>query len=425
MLPDGWKLTTLGKVCEGDLQTGPFGSQLHAHEYQKEGVPVLMPKDIINCRADITNASKISEKRALDLHKHRLIAGDLLFSRRGDVARFALISEGTEGSLCGTGCLKARPSKNHSPNFLSYILQKNTVKTWLEQNAVGQTMPNMNTAILNELPLISASSREEEDKIAQILSTWDKAIEKLECLITAKKKRKKALMQQLLTGKKRFAGFEGEWKDFKLKSLANNQLENSFTDGDWIESPHIANAGVRIIQTGNIAVGSFKNKNKRYISGKSFSDLKCKEVHIGDVLICRLAEPAGRACLVPNIGEEKMITSVDVTILKTDKNKVNPYYLVQFLSLPHTLYIVESLSGGSTRSRVSRTNLGNIKVTFPSIEEQQKIAAVLSAADKEIEIHQTQLFTLKQQKKGLMQQLLTGKKRVKIDEPVQMVAVGT
>ena len=164
MLPDGWKLTTLGKVCEGKLQTGPFGSQLHAYEYQETGVPVLMPKDIINCRADISNAAKISTQRADDLRKHRLLAGDLLFSRRGDVARFALIDEKTEGSICGTGCLKARPSKNHSPIFLSYILQKNTVKTWLEQNAVGQTMPNMNTAILTELPLISASSRKRKTK---------------------------------------------------------------------------------------------------------------------------------------------------------------------------------------------------------------------------------------------------------------------
>ena len=205
-------LRFLYSFCEGALQTGPFGSQLHAYEYQEAGVPVLMPKDIINCRADISNAARISTQRADDLRKHRLLAGDLLFSRRGDVARFALIDERTEGSICGTGCLKARPSKNHSPIFLSYILQKNTVKTWLEQNAVGQTMPNMNTAILTEIPLLSASSREEEDKIAQILSTWDKAIEKLEALITAKQKRKKALMQQLLTGKIRFPGFSGNGK---------------------------------------------------------------------------------------------------------------------------------------------------------------------------------------------------------------------
>lgn len=210
-------------------------------------------------------------------------------------------------------------------------------------------------------------------------------------------------------------------KEFIKKGFvldADNNVKNSFIDGDWIESPYITDKGVRLIQTGNIAVGKFKDKSKRYISLESFSELKCTEVKIGDVLICRLAEPAGRACLVPNLGAEKMITSVDVTIIKTDGNKIVPYYLVQFFSMSHTLNIIESLCGGSTRSRVSRTNLGNIKIKLPPIAEQQKIAAVLFAADTEIETHQKQLAALKEQKKGLMQQLLTGKKRVKVDSHV-------
>ena len=102
MLPEGWKLTSLGEVCDGNLQTGPFGSQLHAHEYVDAGVPVLMPKDLVDCRADLSTAANITELRAQDLKKHFLKKGDLLFSRRGDVARFALIDEYSEGSVCGT-----------------------------------------------------------------------------------------------------------------------------------------------------------------------------------------------------------------------------------------------------------------------------------------------------------------------------------
>ncbi|HFG1589365.1 TPA: hypothetical protein ACGFXI_003417, partial [Vibrio cholerae] len=109
MVPNGWKLTSLGEICSGNLQTGPFGSQLHAHEYMDEGVPVLMPKDLINYRANNESAAKIPEHRADDLKKHTLKSGDLLFSRRGDVARFALIESDYPRSLCGTGCLKATP----------------------------------------------------------------------------------------------------------------------------------------------------------------------------------------------------------------------------------------------------------------------------------------------------------------------------
>ena len=332
MVPNGWKLTSLGEVCSGKLQTGPFGSQLHADEYTDEGIPVLMPKDIINFRANTAIAAKIPEYRANDLKKHYLKSGDLLFSRRGDVTRFALIEKDTPKSICGTGCLKAIPNKAHSALFLSYFLQKDAVKKWLEQNAVGQTMPNMNTTILSELPLMVASSRDEEDKIAKILSTWDKAIATTERLIATSQQQKKALMQQLLTGKKRLVNpdtgmvFEGDWEDVNLSSLAKSGKKN-FTDGDWIESPYITDSGCRLIQTGNIGIGCFKDKNKKYISSDSFDELGCTEVLPGDLLICRLAEPAGRACVVPDLNEDRLLTSVDVTIMKVDNKKSSALFL--------------------------------------------------------------------------------------------------
>lgn len=226
MVPKGWKLTSLGEICNGNLQTGPFGSQLHAHEYVPVGIPVLMPKDLIGCRAKLADAAKINQKKAQELKKHFLKTGDLLFSRRGDVARFALIDEESEGSICGTGCLKARPSDKHSSVFLAYFLQKDSIRKWLEQNAVGQTMPNMNTEILNELPLMTASSKQEEDRIAQILSTWDKAISVTEKLLANSQRQKKALMQQLLTGNKRLLDenggrFIGEWCTCTLSEVAH------------------------------------------------------------------------------------------------------------------------------------------------------------------------------------------------------------
>ena len=412
MLPDGWKFTTLGKVCEGNLQTGPFGSQLHAHEYQETGVPVLMPKDISNCRADISNAAKISKQRADDLHKHRLLIGDILFSRRGDVARFALIDEKSEGSLCGTGCLKARPSKNHSPIFLSYILQKNTVKTWLEQNAVGQTMPNMNTAILTELPLISASSREEEDKIAKILSTWDKAIEKLEALIAAKQKRKKALMQQLLTGKKRFAGFDGDWEAYILGNLGNtfNGLTGKDKNDFGFGKPYIPYMNI------------FKNNridtNYLEMVNVDESDNQCK-VKYGDIFFTTSSETpeeVGMSSVLLNKADEIYLNSFCFGFRLIDFDTLSPEFARYLFRSEHIRKLISVLAQGATRYNLSKSQLIKIKIELPSIEEQQKIASVLSVADQEIETHQKQLSALKQQKKGLMQQLLTGKKRVKVAE---------
>lgn len=199
-IPENWNVETLGEICDGALQTGPFGSQLHAHEYQEDGVPVLMPKDLVNCRANLDTASKISHKRADELDRHRLNQGNLLFSRRGDVARFALIDEDSEGALCGTGCLKAIPGKAHHPAFIAHLLQLDVVRTWLEQNAVGQTMPNMNTGILASLPLVVSDNRAEQEKIADILDNVDAKAALLNKKQTTYQVLKRGLMQKLLTG---------------------------------------------------------------------------------------------------------------------------------------------------------------------------------------------------------------------------------
>jgi type I restriction enzyme S subunit len=199
-IPVTWQILSLEKFCNGALKTGPFGSQLHAAEYQDEGVSVIMPKDLINCRVNKERAAKITPERAETLAKHKLVKGDILFSRRGDVARFALIDEASEGSLCGTGCLKAKPSKEHSSEYLSHLLQLDSVKEWLEQNAVGQTMPNMNTSILASLPLVAPPSLAEEEEIAGILDSLDAKLNILSSKQTHYQTLKLGLMQKLLTG---------------------------------------------------------------------------------------------------------------------------------------------------------------------------------------------------------------------------------
>lgn len=298
-----------------------------------------------------------------------------------------------------------------SREWFYYYFMHRDIFSFLSRQGAGRY--KLNKASLEKIPVLIPPLAEQK-KIAKILSTWDKAISTTEQLLTNSQQQKKSLMQQLLTGKKRFPGFTDEWKEYKLSSLAKNS-KKSFTDGDWIESPYISDSGCRLIQTGNIGIGAFKNNNKKYISFNSFSELKCTEVKEGDLLICRLAEPAGRACVVPPLGEKKMLTSVDVTIMDVDTNKSSASYLALYYSLEHTLYLVSVLCGGSTRSRVSRKNLGEMKFKLPSLKEQYRIVSILISADNEIENLQKQLEALKQEKKALMQQLLTGKRRVKID----------
>lgn len=179
-----------------------------------------------------------------------------------------------------------------------------------------------------------------------------------------------------------FGQLPSHWRIVPLRGLAASQ-RNAFTDGDWIESPYITDEGVRLIQTGNIGVGSYKEQGFRYVAESTFGALKCTEVNVGDVLICRLAEPVGRACLAPNLGC-RMITSVDVCILKPECH-VNSKFIVYMLSSAAYLGFMESRSRGGTRDRVSRSFLGSVRVAFPPLDEQAAIESFLDAETSKID----------------------------------------
>lgn len=134
-IPDHWEPTTLGEVCRrggGNIQTGPFGSQLHASDYVPDGIPSIMPVNIGENRINREGIACVTETDANRLAQHRVRVGDIVYSRRGDVERRALVREPEDGWLCGTGCLKVRlGSKVVDPLFASYQLGHPTIRQWI------------------------------------------------------------------------------------------------------------------------------------------------------------------------------------------------------------------------------------------------------------------------------------------------------
>lgn len=171
------------------------------------------------------------------------------------------------------------------------------------------------------------------------------------------------------------------WDVSKVKNLARSGYK-TFVDGDWIESPFITSEGIRLIQTGNIGVGIYREKGFRYISEHTFTSFGCTEVHANDVLVCRLGDPVGRACLAPRLGV-RMITSVDVCILKSCED-VLAAFVVYAMSSPAYLDWVNSLVRGSTRDRVSRSMLGAFAIPVPPLPEQSAIVRFLDHVDRRI-----------------------------------------
>jgi len=125
-LPSGWDHTTLGEACNregGNIQTGPFGSQLHASDYVPQGIPSIMPQNIGNNRVIEDGIARITADDAMRLRRYLVRIGDIVYSRRGDVEKRALIREKEDGWLCGTGCLRVRfGATGVDPSYASYYL---------------------------------------------------------------------------------------------------------------------------------------------------------------------------------------------------------------------------------------------------------------------------------------------------------------
>ena len=203
--------------------------------------------------------------------------------------------------------------------------------------------------------------------------------------ITAKASRKMKKYAVLTREPRCFLGsFDFSWEQRKLASLCEK-----FTDGDWIESKDQSDFGVRLVQTGNVGVAEYldKTNNKKWISEDTFDRLHCEEVLPGDILISRLPEPAGRACIVPLLGT-KMITAVDCTIVRTAPDMSNKF-LVQYLSSQAYFDDVNTCLAGGTRQRISRGNLANFNVPIPvKKSEQDAIGMFFGYLDNLITLHQ-------------------------------------
>ena len=199
----------------------------------------------------------------------------------------------------------------------------------------------------------------------------------------------------------RFKGFTDPWEQRKLTNLCEK-----FTDGDWIEAKDQSDSGVRLVQTGNVGVTEYLDKpnNKKWISFETFEQLHCEEVYPGDILISRLPEPAGRACIMPNLGT-KMITAVDCTIVRPNA-VTSTRFLLQYLSSQAYFDAVNTCLAGGTRQRISRGNLAQFNVPIPSSKiEQEKIGEVLEKLDTLITLHQRKYERLVNIKKSMLDKM--------------------
>lgn len=214
-----WAEASLGSICDdgqGLIKTGPFGSQLHQSDYCVDGTPVVMPKDIVGGRLVDVSIARVSQEHIDRLAHHKLKAGDIVYGRRGDIGRCALIRERESGWLCGTGCLRVSLGEGDVlPQYLFYYLNDPSVVAWISNQAVGATMPNLNTGILRSIP-VRYPPKGIQNRIVSILSAYDDLIENNTRRIEILEEMARRLYEEWFV-QFRFPGHEGvEFKESEL-----------------------------------------------------------------------------------------------------------------------------------------------------------------------------------------------------------------
>jgi len=377
-------VTLKSLAATNGLQTGPFGSQLKAEEYTEHGVPVVMPYNIYGGKISVKDIARVSEEKAKKLSRHRLLAKDILFPRRGDLGRIATVTKKNVGWLCGSGCLRARLKSNVDADYIHQYLQLSLVKRWLETNALGQTMLNLSTEIIGDLPIFMVSDGE-QTAIASLLATWDQVIEKTERLIAVKEKRFTWLLNTLIINKNK------NWHKADLGDLALIQKGEQLNVTDMIDS------GSYYALNGGIEPSGYTNNWNVPENTVTISE-------------------GGNSCGFVRFNTQKFWCGGHCYALLNISKNINVKYLYFFLKA-HEKHLM-SLRVGSGLPNIQKKDVQNLNVFYPFLDQQETIASILNTSQQEIELSKKQLEAYRKQKRGLMQKLLTGQWRVKTNTEV-------
>ena len=417
MVPKEWERKPIKELCESIIDCV---NKTAKHVDYITPYKMIRTTNVRHGKVDTENVRYVDE----DVYQQWIRRGapqdgDIIFTREAPVGEAGIL-ENSEGIFLGQRTMMYRVNPKVANNrFVFYSLMSGYCQKQIEDLSNGGTVAHMRVPDCGEI-IINSPPLPEQQKIAKILSTWDKAISTTERLIENSTQQKKALMQQLLTGKKRF-GYKDITYSFQKTRYGDIPL-------DW-EYPAIKDISVQLSKK-NTDDKDYPvvSCSKHYGFVDSLDYFK-KKVYSDDTSGYRII-PRNAFGFPSNHIEEGSIgvqTVHDIAIaspiyvvFKADPKLINNVYLYALLKTEHYRQIFCAATNASVDRRGSLRwkEFSAIRVPLPPLKEQQKIAAVLTNANKEIELLKQQLADLQQEKKALMQVLLTGKKRVLVDGEV-------
>lgn len=399
-IPQGWEIKKLGEVCD-ELVRGPFGSSLKKEFFVKPSIDtykVYEQKNAIQGNCNI-GTYYITNEKFKELVRFECKHGDIIMSCSGTIGKLYTIPNGAPKGIINQALLKI--SLNSSIN--EYIFKLVFANKIQSLSMAGSGIQNIASVKYIKNINIMLPPLEEQKKIADILLTWDKAITTLKEIIQQKELQKKGLMQNLLTGKKRLDGFNDEWKEVKLGEIAEIKSGYSF------RTTSFSHSGIALIRISNIICNKIEINNNTVFLPNNYKDLYDNFIiKNNDLLIAMSGATTGKMGVYRTNNIALLNQRVGCIRAKINYSQD---FIIQALS--NFDYIFLNMSYGGAQENISIKDISNAKLFIPtSIEEQKAIAEILMKADEEISLLNKQLELYTEQKKGLMQQLLTGKIRV-------------
>ncbi|HAX4920245.1 TPA: restriction endonuclease subunit S [Escherichia coli] len=387
MVPKGWEKNSLDSLFEfkNGLNTE---KEQYGNGYKFVNVMDVFRNDILT-ESKIIGRVQVTDKQ---LEGYQLKYGDVLFNRTSetfDEIAIAAIYLDNAIATFGGFVIRARPKGNQiDPAYSVFLFQSKSYRSQVVKLGQGAIRANIGQKDLARVCILVPPLAEQK-KIAQILSTWDKAISVTEKLLTNSQQQKKALMQQLLSGKKRLLDengvrFSREWQKGNLSVFCNIAKGKALSASELVSGHYPVIAG-----------------------GKSSPYSHFNYTHENVVTVSASGAYAGYVSY-----HKCKIWASDCSVISAKEENLIQYFYQLLLSMQGKIY---SLQSGGAQPHIYPKDLDSISILVPDVNEQQKIAAVLSAADAEITTLEKKLACLKEEKKALMRQLLTGKRRVKVE----------
>lgn len=397
IIPQEWEVTRLEDLCHNQ---GDYGINAPATDFSNELPTYLRITDIDDDgKFIIANKASVNNPNSRSYH---LKDGDIVFARTGATVGKTYLYNREDGDLVFAGFLiRFSPDQQKiTPYYLKAYTNTSAYWKWVKITSQRSGQPGINAteycSLQIPVPLLA-----EQRKIAEVLGVWDEAIEKQARLIEKLALRKRGLMQRLLSAKLRLPGFSEPWKTLHIADFAFE-----------INSRNKSNSPYEVLSC---------TKYEGLVSSLKYFG---KQIYSDDLSTYKIV-PKNRFAYATNHIEEgsigyqskydQALISPMYTVFGTNPSLINDAFLYKLLKTQKLIYLYKSRMEGSIdrRGGLRWNDFASIKIALPSIEEQTAIAEVLTAADREIELAKEKLERLRRQKRGLMQQLLSGKKRVK------------